>query len=127
MRHQIPCPRHQKPLEIYDSRHLVPPPIAELLHTCSLEMYHQRLLIFSFLENQLSKQHMIHRSTGTSHFHRATMLSSFLDRKFKHIAVLIKNCVPVLMCSPNIRLSMLHDLINLPIAYLTTQFCAELI
>ena len=61
------------------SRHLVPPPIAELLHTCSLDMCHQRLVLFSFLENQLSKKHMIQRSTGTFHFYRATMPSCILD------------------------------------------------
>ena len=127
MRHRISCPRHRKPLEIYDSRHLMPPPIVELLHTCASEMCHQRLLLLSFLENQLSKQNMIQRSTGTSHFiERQCYLASWI-RNLKNILVRIKHCVPVLMCSPNVRLRMLYVLINLPIAYLTTQFCAELI
>ena len=65
-------------------------PIAKLLHTCSLEMCHQRLLLFSFLENQLSKQHMIQRSTGTSLFHWAIMLSFFLN-SLKYIPVLVKH------------------------------------
>ena len=44
---------------------------------------------------------------------------------FKHLTIRIEHCISVLICSPNIKLSMLHDLINLPIANLTTQFCAE--
>ena len=124
MRHHIPCPRHRKPLEIYDSRHLVPPPIAELLHTFSLEMCHQQLLLFSFLENQLSKQHMIKKVLDSPIFiERQCRLASWI-RNFKHILVHIKHSVHVLMCSSNIRLSMLDALINFPIAYFTTQFCA---
>ena len=38
---------------------------------------------FSFLKNQLSKHHMIQRSTGTSYFHRATMSSCFWDSQLQ--------------------------------------------
>ena len=127
MRHHIHCPRHKKPLEIYDSRNFVSPPIAKLLYTCSLERCHQRLLLFSFLENQLSSSIWYKEVLEPPIFiERQCRLASWI-RNFKHIPIRIKHCIPMIMCYPNIRLSMLHDLINLPIAYLTIQFCAELI